>query len=396
MSFEIPELPLTAEAISDHEEITDESGGCRTYAFIGSGQGGSRLAESFYKLGYKKTIVLNTAPQDLKSLSLIPEDQKILLDAGVSGAGKDMRIGEEAMLKGQHRLYEALLRKVGKIDHILICVGAGGGSGGGSSLVLLETATKYMKYIGYDDAEKRVGFIITLPTNGECASPGVGTNSKFLIEELSKYAAGGQLSPLIVVDNDKIKRLFPDLTVKEFWGKINDQVAGLFHIFNLLPTKETNYTVFDAADYASLMQAGGFMIMGSTAVKECKPSDAIANALRTNLERTLLASGFSLRTATHASAVVVGGSTIFDSVPGLMMSIEGGFDALAVLTENALVHRGVYEDAKDRLTVYTLVGGLKAPTERIAQLTRFQGVQGDDRTNSKMPAPSFGNRLYME
>ncbi len=396
MSFEIPELPLTADAISDHEELHDESGGCRTYAFIGSGQGGGRLAESFYKLGYKKTIVCNTAPQDMKSLTLLPEDQKILLDAGAAGAGKDMRVGEEAMLKGQHRLYESMLRKFGKCDHILICVGAGGGSGGGSSLVLLETATKYMKYIGHDDAERRVGFIVTLPTNGECASPGVGTNSKYLIEELAKYAAGGQLSPLVVVDNDKIKRLFPDLTVKEFWGKVNDTVAGLFHIFNILPTKETNYTVFDAADYASLMQAGGFMIMGSTTVKECKPADAIANAIRTNLERTLLASGFNLRSATHASAVVVGGSTIFDSVPGLMMSIEGGFDALAVLTEHALVHRGVYEDAKDRLTVYTLVGGLKAPTERIAQLTRFQGVQGDDRLGSKMPAPSFGNRLYQE
>ncbi len=208
MSFELPELPLTADAIPDHEELPDESGGCRSYAFIGSGQGGGRLAESFYKLGYKKTLVCNTAPQDLKSLSIIPEDQKILLDAGVSGAGKDMRVGEEAMLKGQHRLYESMLRKFGKVDHILICVGAGGGSGGGSSLVLLETATKYMKYIGLDDAERRVGFIVTLPTNGECASPGVGTNSKFLIEELAKYAQGGQLSPLVVVDNDKIKRLF--------------------------------------------------------------------------------------------------------------------------------------------------------------------------------------------
>ncbi len=360
------------------------------------GQGGGRLTEGFYKLGYKKVIACNTAPQDLKSLSLLPEDQKILLDAGVAGAGKDMRIGEEAAIKGQHRIYEAMLRKFGKVDHILICVGAGGGSGGGSSLVLLETAIKYMKYIGYDDAEKRVGFIVTLPTNGECASPGVGTNSKFLIEELSKHAEGKQLSPLIVVDNDKIKRLFPDLTVKDFWNKINETVAGLFHIFNILPTKETNYTVFDTADYASIMQSGGFMIMGSTLVKECKPADAIANALRVNLERTLLASGFNLRKATHAAAVVIGGSSVFDTVPGLMNSIEGGFDTLAVLTEHALVHRGIYEDSKDRVNVYTLVGGLKAPTERINQLTRFQGLVGDEKSESKMPPPSFFNRLYQE
>jgi tubulin-like protein CetZ len=394
--FEIPDIPLMAEAVSEQEELKDESGGCRTYAFIGSGQGGGRLAESFYKLGYKKVIACNTAPQDLKGLELIPEDQKLLLDAGVSGAGKDMRIGEDAMLKGQHRLYELMMRKFGKVDHILICVGAGGGSGGGSSLVLLATVKKYMAYMGYDDADKRVGFIVSLPTNGECASPGVGANAKFLMEKLAEYADGRQLSPLIVVDNDKIQRLFPDATVKSFWNKVNDTVAGLFHIFNVLPTKETNYTTFDAADYSSIMQAGGFMIMGSTLVKECKPADSIANALRINLERTLLASGFDLRTATHAAAVVVGGSSIFDSVPGLMNSIEGGFDALAVLTGDALVHRGVYEDNKDRLTVYTLVGGLHAPSKRIAQLTRFQGVVGDDRLVSSMPPPKFGSRLYDE
>ncbi len=32
----IPDLPLSVEAISEQEEIKDESGGCRIYAFIGS------------------------------------------------------------------------------------------------------------------------------------------------------------------------------------------------------------------------------------------------------------------------------------------------------------------------------------------------------------------------
>jgi hypothetical protein len=79
-----------------------------------------------------------------------------------------------------------------------------------------------------------------------------------------------------------------------------------------------------------------------------------------------------------------------------MGSIEGGFDTLAVLTGNAMVHRGVYEDNKDRLNVYTLVGGLQAPEKRIKALGRFQAVKGDEKTESKLPAPVFGNRLYGE
>jgi cell division GTPase FtsZ len=407
MSFEIPELPTPElDTPSDNvEELQDESGGCRTYAFIGSGQGGGRLVESLYKLGYKKALVCNTAPQDLKGLSFIPEDQKIQLDAGTEGAGKNMRAGESAASKGQHRIYEAMRRKFGKVDHIFICVGSGGGSGGGSSLVLLETAKKYMAYIGEDskgqvieNTDQKVGFIVTLPTNGECASPGVATNAKFVVEKLADYANKRLLSPLIIVDNDKIKKLYPQVTGKEYWNSVNGTVAGLFHTFNLFPRKETNYTVFDSADYGSIMESGGCMIFGLTSVKDYSKADSISLSLRTNLEKTLLADGFDLRTATHAAAVVLGGSPIFEQVPGLMNSIEEGFDALAVLTGDALVHRGVYEDDKSiRLMVYTMVGGLAAPEKRINQIARFQGVNSDETAKSTMPAPRFGkSKIYDE
>ena len=38
------------------DEIKDEAGGALTYAVIGSGQAGGRIAKSFYDLGYKKAI----------------------------------------------------------------------------------------------------------------------------------------------------------------------------------------------------------------------------------------------------------------------------------------------------------------------------------------------------
>jgi cell division GTPase FtsZ len=392
----LPDIPLEAEIPANADEVLDESQGAACYAFIGSGQGGGRLAEAFYKLGYRKTVCVNTAKQDLASLSL-PEDQRLLISAGEQGAGKDMRVGEAAASAAQQQLFELIKKKFGKVDHIFICIGAGGGSGGGSSLVLVETAKKLLTYQGMDNVDQRVGVIMSLPTNGECASPNVARNAQFLANALTKYAEEKLISPLIFVDNDKIQKMYPKLTVKDFWPTVNATVAGLFHVFNLIPTKDTQYTTFDAADYGSLMRAGGCMIMGVTSVKDPGASGAISAAIKGNLEKTLLAEGFDLRTATHAAAVVLGGKSVFESVGGLMESIEGGMDTLALMTGKAMVHRGIYEDEKDRLAVYTLVGGLASPEKRIKAIGRHQAnPKGDEKTESKMPLPSFGNRLYDE
>ena len=48
------------------------------FGVLGTGAGGSRLAESFYKLGYD-SVVCNTASVDLKSIN-IPDTNKLLLD----------------------------------------------------------------------------------------------------------------------------------------------------------------------------------------------------------------------------------------------------------------------------------------------------------------------------
>jgi len=391
----LPEIPLEAEVPSDVEDVRDESLGAASYAFIGSGQGGGRLAEAFYRLGYKKTICVNTAKQDLASLSL-PDEQKILIPAGEQGAGKDMRIGEEAAANAQQQVFELIKKKFGSVDHIFVCLGAGGGSGGGSSLVLIETAKKLLTSLGVDNVDQKVGVVMSLPTNGECASPNVARNAQFLASALTKYASEKLISPLIVVDNDKIQKMYPRLTVKEFWPTVNATVAGLFHVFNLIPTKDTPYTTFDAADYGSIMRAGGCMIMGVTSVKDLKDANGISSAIRGNLEKTLLAEGFDLRTATHAAAIVLGGKSIFEQTPGLMGAIEGGLDTLAMMTGKAMVHRGIYEDDKDRLAVYTLVGGLASPDKRIKALGRHQAPKGDEKTESNMPAPKFGSRLYDE
>ena len=375
-SLEIEDFDPEVIEAAKKDTVEDESGGALTYAVIGSGQGGGKIAKAFYDLGYKKTIAFNTAKSDLALLE-IPEEHKFYVDYyGDQGAGKNQEKAKVAYESRSQEIFNKLREVFGEnIDRILICVGVAGGTGGGSVNTLVDIAKRYFTYVGRDDASDRVGVVASLPTTGECASPAVAKNAYNRMTVLSVGAENGDFAPLVIVDNDKIKKLYPQLTVKQFWPTLNNTVAGLFHVFNVLATKNSNYTAFDPADYDTIMKTKGCMIFGVTSVKNVESETSVSNALKQNLEKTLLAGGFNLTTAEGAASIIVGGTKLYEEVAGLMDSIEYGFDTLATITGGAIIHRGIYEDsARDKLVAYTMVGGLDAPEKRLEDLKKFLTV----------------------
>lgn len=370
----IPDLEAFTEPTEAPEDtsVKDESGGSVVYGVIGAGQAGGRLAEAFYGLGYKKCLAVNTAQNDLNGLSL-PEAHKMLLavDTG-GGAGKDMSKGEEAALRAQQSVYERLQQLFGKVDRILICAGAGGGTGSGSVLPLIEVAKKYLLYTGVSDVGRRVGVFLSLPTAGECATPRVSDNATTITGKLCELATQGLLAPLVLVDNQKIASLYPKLTVAQFWPTVNQLVTGLFHSFNVLSTKDGCPTSFDPADYQTVLNTGGCSIMGLTSVKSVQDGSEISKAIRESLENTLLCSGFDIRTTRAAACIAVGSEKMLNETPGLMLSLENGFDTLANITGDATVFRGIYQGDKDKLLIYTMLCGLAAPIKRIEDFKRFR------------------------
>jgi cell division GTPase FtsZ len=355
--------------------IEDEIKGSIRYAWIGAGQCGGRIVKSFYDLGYRKILAVNTTHHDLNLLD-IPHRQKFLMDIGEQGAGKDTERGREAVQQHRQEIFHQAQQIFGSgVDHIMVCVGAGGGTGGGSVKGLIEIAKKYARYIGLREPDRKVGVIMTLPTVGEASSPKVADNAWRVSTKLSELAANGQISPLIFIDNDKIKRLYPGMTVKAFWPTINDTVAGLFDIFNRLSALSSRYTSFDPVDYHSIMQAGGCAIMGLTTVPEFEDKFAVSQAVKRNLEKTLLASGFDLATARMAGCIVVAGRQLIEGVKGLQDNIDYAFDNLSEITGDATIHRGIYEDGRDSLRVYTIIGGLETCTTRLESLRSRRAVQ---------------------
>jgi cell division GTPase FtsZ len=372
VEIDIPDLPLEdeeAETVED-KSVQDESGGSVVFGIVGAGQCGGRLAESFYNLGYKKTIAVNTAEHDLNGLSDIPTEQRVLMDTGTGGgAGKDMRLGESAADKHQQAIYEKMQEVFGEVDRIIVCAGAGGGTGGGSCLRLVETAKKYLSYLGVEDVNSKVGVLLTLPTVGETKSPTVAENAHLLTSKLVKLAEKNEVSPLLLFDNSKIKKMYPKLSPKKFWPTVNATVTGLFHMFNVLSNQPSEITSFDPADYSRLLSSGGCMTMGMTTLKEYSEGTDISKAIRSNLEKGLLCGGFDVSTAKAAACIATASEDMLDNTP--MDALETGFDTLANITGNAIVFRGIYEVNKDKFVVYTAVTGLNGPDKRLEELKKL-------------------------
>jgi cell division GTPase FtsZ len=202
----------------------------------------------------------------------------------------------------------------------------------------------------------------------------VAENAYKVGTRLSKLASAGEISPLIIVDNDKINRMYPGLTVKSFWPSINNTVAGLFDIFNRISALSSEYTSFDPVDYHSIMESGGCALMGLTRVNEYDDKFALSEAVKRNLQKTLLAGGIDLTTAKVAGCIVVGGKKLMNSVIGLQDNINYAFDVLSEITGQATIHRGIYEDDRECLRVYTIIGGLDSPIVRLEELRSFTTV----------------------
>ena len=92
------------------ESNEDKSGGALTYAIVGAGQGGGRMAKAFFDMGYTKTVVVNTARSDLNGLDL-PEDQKFLVDEhGEQGAGKDQAKAAAAIERKEQEVFTSSVK----------------------------------------------------------------------------------------------------------------------------------------------------------------------------------------------------------------------------------------------------------------------------------------------
>lgn len=364
---DLPEMGFTARPVQAVPAVSheDEFESAMRLAFIGTGQGGGRIAQAFWDMGYRRIAAVNTTDQDLEALTI---KNKLVIGGGArGGAGKDPTEGEAAAKESYEDIMDLMLRSWGeKVEQIYVTVGAGGGSGTGSWTVLVDAAREYCKSTNIEKPlSQHIGIIMTLPKRSEGAR--VQANALGALQQALQMLESKRISSLILVDNARIHELFPGLPVKQFWSVANQNFAAVLHTLNLLAAQKSEYATFDRADFRSIVR-NGLLIFGMTRVEKWQGREDISQAVRQNLKSTLLAEGFDLSKAKTAGAVVVAHDSILSEIP--MEHIDYVFHSLGRIlgNEGVTLHSGIYEGAQPGMRVFTLISGLEAPSDRIREL----------------------------
>ncbi len=328
-------------------------------AFMGSGQGGARIASSFHDLGYRRVGLFNTAESDFQGL---PEAiERHTLELG--GAAKDARFAEAALNGHEEEIWDLLQRSWGNdMDYGIICVGLGGGTGSGTAGKLVEIARKYMESKG---KEPRVGVIASIPSPSEGQQ--VCRNAVAALQKLVKL----QVSPLILMDNKKIHELYRPGMSKLF-TTANQTVSQLFHLFNQLAAVHSPLITFDRSELAQLLDNGICVMGGATLENVTSPAD-ISSGIRDQLTNNVLAA-VDLSTGTKGACLFVGDENHLDQLS--IDYFDAGFTQMNRTLKGgaSVVHRGVYVGAEAGLQAYAMISDLDPPVETLAQLAKVANI----------------------
>lgn len=229
---------------------------------IGVGGGGGNAVEYMYRQGICDVdfVLCNT---DSQALNQSPIATRIQLGTGL-GAGNRAEVGEAAALESVDEI-RALLSVNTKM--VFITAAMGGGTGTGAAPVIAKLA-KEMGIL-------TVG-IVTIPARFE--GPKRLEQARVGVGKMKDY-----VDSLIIIDNEKIQRIYGPQPLSCAFGKANDVLniaaKGIAEIITL-----PGYINVDFADVRTVMTDSGIAIMGAAqASGEERAHRVIADALNSPL-----------------------------------------------------------------------------------------------------------------
>lgn len=326
---------------------------------VGSGQAGSRLAESFYKLGYD-AICINTAQQDLKFIE-IPETNKLLLNYGLGGAAKDLNIGFEAANQNKDSILSLIESKLNASQVNLLCLSLGGGSGAGSVELLVDILAQ---------TSKPLVVMTVLPMESDDVQ--TKSNSLETLSKLSKLVQSKKINNLIVVDNAKIEAICHDVSQIDFFNVANKSIVNTLDVFNTLSCMPSSVKPLDPTEWARILTDGeGLSIYGELTVNNYEEDIAIAEAVLSNLTSNMLAEGFDIKDSKYVGVIIAANKNVWSKIPTSSINY-----AMSVINEQCNnptgIFKGIYtvDSDEDSVKVYSFFSGLSLPESRITSLKK--------------------------
>src|SRR5258708_4778735 len=329
------------------------------FGIVGSGQGGSRLAECWYRLGYD-AVAINTAIQDLKFID-IPDSNKLLLEHGLGGAGKGLELGRQDGEKYRGQMTELVNTQLADSQILIVALSLGGGSGAGSCDTLVDIL---------GGTGKPVCVMTVLPMDSEGSQ--TKSNALHTLSKLAKYAQSKKISNLIVVDNAKIEAVYRNVSQIDFFNVANKVIVEPLDIFNTVSAMPSSSKPLDSMEWAKLLVDGeGLSTYGTIKIYNYQEEDSIAEAVIENLNGNLLASGFDLKQSKYVGVIVSANANVWKSVTASSINY-----ALHLVEDQCgnpnEVFKGIYviDTPEDCVTIYSMFSGLSLPESRVAQLKK--------------------------
>lgn len=300
---------------------------------FGVGGAGSNMVSWLYKKGVKgaEIIACNT---DQQHLDMTEADLKFLIGKQITrglGCGGFPAKGTQAAQETQKEIKDALLGS----DMVFVCAGMGGGTGTGAAPFIAAAAR---------DTGAIVIGTVTMPFNIERARIDRAEHGLAQLRDVS--------DTVIVIDNNRLVQIAGNLPVQQAFAVANELISTM--IRGIVETIAMPSLVnLDFADVKAIMKGGGVAAIG---VGASDTKNRIEEAAKGALSNPLLDINYA-------------------GAEGALIHIEGGPDmtldevakvgdlVTASLDESANVIWGarVSEDMKGRITVMTIITGVKSP-----------------------------------
>ncbi len=232
---------------------------------VGCGGAGNNTVDRLMKVGVKgaQTLAINT---DQAHLDFIQAHKKQLIGKNLTrglGAGGIPEIGRQAAEETRHEI-DTLLKAA---DLVFITCGEGGGTGTGSAPVVAEIAKL--------NGALTVG-VVTMPFRIE---KGRMTRARDGLNALREF-----VDTLIVIDNNRLMEIAPDLPIEEAFSVADEVLATM--VKGITETISLPSLInLDFADVRTILSTGGVAIVGigESNMPGVRVEEAIQNALKSPL-----------------------------------------------------------------------------------------------------------------
>ncbi len=300
---------------------------------IGVGGAGNNMVSWLYKKGIKgaEIIACNT---DQQHLDVSEADRKYLIGRESTrglGAGGYPAKGTDAAQESMQEIKDSLKGS----DMVFVCAGMGGGTGTGAAPVVAGVAR---------DTNSIVIGTVTMPFKVERARV---DKAEFGLQQLRQVA-----DTVIVIDNNRLVEIAGNLPIQQAFAVANELISTM--IKGIVETIAVPSLVnLDYADVRAIMKDGGVAAIG---VGASDTTNKVEEAVKGALTNPLL--DISYKGASGALIHVCGGPDLtLDEISEIGELVTESLDEDA----NVIWGARIDEDMKGKVTVMTIITGVKSP-----------------------------------